>query len=360
MSQETRKVAVTLCCERIGCGHRQRMIESREDTQKILPDGEGKLVKSTSEEDSPCVLSKTNLSNLPHIVLFWILKTCPDKDAIALAQCSKTLYAGLRDARPSLVVGLTASSLKESHAKLLALKACRDEYTIALARCSRSLSDRLGDVRPNLVQGVPEVVLKRSPATLESLPYDIIYKIFQASSRSRAVSLGLTSKRLYSFLKMAHPGPIRLNSNGLPSCFGLYRRGEDMLSDVIRRWLPANYRRTFTFDKPVHGHFVNVKVYGTFHSYKDDELCARYEDWATASVDGKFFDQKGFKSRLPYPYMKGKETWDVEAINIIQGDVGRFKSRAEWAKYWSKCKIFSRCVRVNTLDFSVVRKLSDK
>jgi len=128
----------------------------------------------------------------------------------------------------------------------------------------------------------------------------------------RAVSLGLTSTRLYGFLKMAHPTPIILDGDGrfdlIPACFGRYQVGENRLPHLIKRWLPKHYRIHHSSLPGVPHQFLNTNVYGVYPlTGKDRTFELRYKDWAMASVDGKKWWQVGSRSFLPYPHKMGDD-----------------------------------------------------
>ncbi|KAH9215853.1 hypothetical protein DL95DRAFT_460703 [Leptodontidium sp. 2 PMI_412] len=285
MSQDD-AIATPLCCKRLRCRHRRRAIKLINGTKTVRPDWEKKTPKPPTEKGSPCVLSKANLANLPQAILY---------------KSSKPALTKIR----SPLVDL------------------------------RSVSSSVS--KP-----------KDSSANLGNLPYDLIYKIFQACSPTRAVAIGLSSKRLYNFLRLAHPNPIPLDYNDAP-CFGDYEQDEDALYTMLGLWMPKHYRTTLARIPEVPKQFVNMKVYGFMHSWKDEALWSYYMDRAAASVDGKMYYEKGFKSYLP----------DVEALQIIRQDTKRFQSKIQWRKFWSKCKIFKKCGPVKFPKRVVEGKLAD-
>ncbi|KAG4433433.1 hypothetical protein IFR05_011079 [Cadophora sp. M221] len=279
-------IAAPLCCKKLRCRPRRRAIKLINGTKTVRLDWEEKIPKPPAEKGSPCVLSNANLANLPQAILYKIFKASSNKDSVSLGRSSKRLFIGLKDARPNLVYGVIGTSPKDSS------------------------------------------------ANLGNLPYDLIYKIFQACSLTRAVAIGLSSKRLYGLLRLAHPDPIPLGYNEAP-CFGDYDRNEDALSTMVGAWMPKHYRQSLTRIPEVPKHFVNMKVYGFMHSWKDEALWSHYVDWAAASIDGKMYYEKDFKSYLPHPYMKGQK-WDREALEVIRHDTKRFASKVQWKKFWTR------------------------
>ncbi|PVH77932.1 hypothetical protein DL98DRAFT_636612 [Cadophora sp. DSE1049] len=283
------KIAVPLCCKQRLCRHRRRAMKLAAGKKTVYADWEYKNPKPPNYKGSPCVLSRANFGNLPVDITYKIFKEISARDAVSLGKTSKNLYAGLRNGRPKLVRWVTGIAPKDSK------------------------------------------------ANLGNLPYDIIYKIFKLCSLNRAVSLGLTSTRLYGFLKMAHPTPIILDGVGrfdlIPACFGRYHL--------------------------VPHQFLNANVYGVYPTDKDRALEFRYKDWATASVDGKKWWQVGFKSFLPYPHMMGDD-WNVEALKIIKQSVKHFRCKTQFVKFWKRCRVFNQHGPVEFPERVVNGKLSDK
>lgn len=214
-------------------------------------------------------------------------------------------------------------------------KACSNKDSISLGRSSKRLFLGLKGARPNLVYGVTGISPKDSSANLGSLPYDLIYKIFQACSPTRAVAIGLSSKRLYNFLRLAHPNPIPLDYNDAP-CFGDYEQDEDALYTMLGLWMPKHYRTTLARIPEVPKQFVNMKVYGFMHSWKDKALWSYYMDRAAASVDGKMYYEEGFKSYLPYPYMKGQKWQVVTDFACLQRFFSDYQPLALTSRYSPK------------------------
>ncbi|KAL5315817.1 hypothetical protein ACEPPN_016689 [Leptodophora sp. 'Broadleaf-Isolate-01'] len=266
-------------------------------------------------------------------------------DAIATPLCCKRLRCRHRRRAIKLING--TKTVRPDWEKKTP-KPPTEKDSISLGRSSKRLFLGLKGARPNLVYGVTGISPKDSSANLGSLPYDLIYKIFQACSPTRAVAIGLSSKRLYNFLRLAHPNPIPLDYNDAP-CFGDYEQDEDALYTMLGLWMPKHYRTTLARIPEVPKQFVNMKVYGFMHSWKDKALWSYYMDRAAASVDGKMYYEEGFKSYLP----------DVEALQIIRQDTKRFQSKIQWRKFWSKCKIFKKCGPVKFPKRVVEGKLAD-
>lgn len=147
--------------------------------------------------------------------------------------------------------------------------------------------------------------------------------------------LGVTCKRMYQNFKSANPGIILLlNIAG--------RTWESKtLAILLATWMGPRYR----LGRMVPHNYLLRSVYGDeTRSLKEMDLKRRYSDY-WRSEDGAKINSVV----LPNPCNKG-DSWDQDAISIIEKDLLRHPNVRDWVYNWSNYWIWER----NSLHFTHV------
>jgi hypothetical protein len=207
-------------------------------------------------------------------------------------------------------------------------------------------------------------------ASMNTIPTEVILRIFELLPVANATCLGLTCGGLYACLKTKYPRVISLGFTECcdwdyrgtyhsfweplaPACdcsgWGRFPKFTSCLWQRLETWMGPTYTLVFMDLSSQHIlRFVKTSVYGDQMSYDyfslpdPPELIGplrqRYKDWDNAG-NGLSVNDASFRSLLPHPLNKGKD-WHPEAISAIKADIARCDDLRKWRRFWSRFWVF--------------------
>jgi len=171
---------------------------------------------------------------------------------------------------------------------------------------------------------LPTASSSRAPPNLNKLPTELTAMIFESLDKNSAVSLSLTSKKLYNdYIFTFRSIPMKNLSRWCTIDPGKMTLTPP-LYHIIATWMGPNYHynsRTNTF--------LNNLAFPS-GSMKEWELQVRYMDYERS------------EQQLPRPYEMPKEEWEEKAKAVIQSCSRKSQSFTRWFDFWSATEIFQR------------------
>jgi hypothetical protein len=215
--------------------------------------------------------------------------------------------------------------------------------------------------------------MKYVKTNIDTLPTELVLRIFGLLHKATAACLGLTCPQLYACLKYQYPDPICLRCHECcgdqpigshcmmtpgPLCLDYpwwepwNHKGD--LGNRIVKWMGPQYTRVYLplVNRKPHSVFVHSNAHSCSLKEKipalpcfspkdpwDRPVSWRYRDWVHAAVDGNLsICNPNFRSRLPKPHNKGN-SWYAEALAAIKEDISRFDNVEDWRTFWLRFSV---------------------
>jgi hypothetical protein len=196
---------------------------------------------------------------------------------------------------------------------------------------------------------------------IQDLPDNVLAQIFEIAEPCSAACFGLTSFKLYQFLKHRYPGPIPLDlCSGIEWCwskryhFYYLKTPTLLLGHLLNDEFNGKYELAKIDNLGEDGTGVRWvllanDVYGGW-AIRDDRvkkmryLAHKYQDWSISDRKDSQWALGTFGYALPNPHNVDPEVWKRNAISSIKLDIWRFDSGdwKRWYAFWERTDVFRK------------------